>query len=80
MDTIVKEDDGDLRMLSIKIGKKEHAVLKDAQGQVVARFTIKDSCPLMAVSVIIEAPPELSILRISNKNILDVRRGRNTRS
>jgi hypothetical protein len=66
MNTIVKEDDGDLRILSIKIGKKEHAVLRDAQGRVVARFTIKDSCPLMSVPVIIEAPPELSILRIPN--------------
>lgn len=66
MHIIVKEDEGDLGALNIKIGKKEHAVLRDPQGKVIARFRIKDSCSLTAVPVIIEAPRNMRISRVQN--------------
>jgi hypothetical protein len=66
MHIIVKEDESHLGMLNIKIGKKEHAILRDEQGRIVARFRINESCPLRAIPVIIEAPRNMRISRVQN--------------
>jgi len=66
MHVIVKEDEDHLGALNLKIGKKEHAVLRDAQGRIIARFRINNSCNLTAVPVIIEAPRNMRISRIPN--------------
>jgi len=66
MHIIVKEDESHLGMLNIKIGRKEHAILRDEQGRIIARFRINESCSLRTVPVIIEAPRNMRISRVQN--------------
>ena len=66
MHMIVTEGGGDLGALNLTIGKKEHAVLRDSNGRIIARIKINDKCPLKGVPVIIEAPRSTSISRVQN--------------